>query len=123
MSKDVEVYLKAKKILDERKESLDRFNLILSAGLCPICGKSLILKTKKWTTKEKRGIFRKEVDVLHKQNYFACPDGHPLINPEGNDRSNPGCYEYNGLENPNRVIYDYWFKHSPNDFDSDFDNI
>jgi len=110
---------KAEKILGKKKEKLDKFNLVLSAGLCPTCGRSLILKAKKWTTKEKRGLFRREVDVPHKWDYFACPGGHPLVNPEGKDRSYPGCCEYEGLKNPNKIIYNYWRRYFSGDLEDE----
>ncbi len=111
---------KAEEILRERKEALNRFVVPLNAGICPECGKNLILKTKEWTTKKKTGlfIFKKEVEIPHKHDYFACPDGHPIIDPEGCDRSDTGYYEYRGRENPNKVIREYWLNHyCGNDWD------
>ena len=109
---------KAKEIVNKRKKAFDEFEAILSAGICPTCGENLILQTKKWTTKEKRRfIFKTEIEVLHKCERFACPNGHSIIDPDGYDKSNPGCIEYAGHDNPNKIIRDEWLRHYSGDED------
>jgi len=115
------VYKKAKNLLFRHEKTKNKFNLMLGAGICPECGEDLVLKTKRWTTKKKRGIiFKKEIDIPHSWDYFACPKGHKIINPQGEDRSYPGCCEYNGFESPNIVIRGYWLQHFSGDDEGDY---
>lgn len=106
------IYNKAKKILHKEEELFNQFNTALSAGICPKCGKNLVLETKKWMDLEKRGlIFKKDVNIPRECDYFACPDRCPIIDPHGCHRSNPGYIYYDGANSPNKVIRDYWLDH------------
>ena len=107
---------KAEEILHESKKALKEFVTPIRAGICPKCGKNLILKVEEWTTKEKRGfIFKKEVEISHTHDYFACPDDHPIIDPDGCDRSGTGYCEYDGIKSPNKVIRNYWLRYYSGD--------
>lgn len=115
-----DVLRKAKEILDGREKVFKEFAIMLSAGICPTCSKNLILQTKKWTTKEKHGyIFKTEVEVPHKCDRFVCPDGHPITDPEGCDKGYPGYLEYDGHNNPNKIIRDYWIRYYSGDEDEE----
>lgn len=113
------VLRKAKEILDRREKMFNEFKMVLSAGICPTCGEDLILRAKEWTTKERRGfILKKEIEVSHKCDRFACPDGHSIVDPEGCDRGHPVYIGYDGHNNPNKIIRDYWLRYYCDDDDS-----
>jgi hypothetical protein len=92
--------LRAEGIISANNKAIKDFETVCHAGICPTCGKTLILHREIVTCHKSVGIiFKKDIPKKYTRTTIACPEGHELIHPRGHNVDDPGYCVWDGCLN------------------------